>query len=458
MTSLAGLLQAAGARVTGSDGRLYPPTSEILSSLGLEVGEGFDPSRLDPAPDVVVIGNAISRGNPEVEAVLDRDLNYTSMPSLIARRFLKGRHPIVVAGTHGKTTTASMLAWVLTSAGRDPGFLIGGQPSNFDRPFHLGNGPAFVIEGDEYDSAFFDKGPKFMHYRPRTAILGTVEFDHADIYADLEAVQRAFGRLVNLVPKSGLLCRHEGCEATREASEGAFGRIEGFGLDAGEWRAADLEEGADGARFRLMRKGEELAEIRLQVSGAHNVLNALAVSAAATEQGLTPDELARGLAGFRGVRRRMETRGCVDGVTVLDDFAHHPTAIEATIRAVRRRFPDGRVWAVCEPRSWSLRRSVFQERLAGALAGADEIVMAAVYQSDKIPESERLDPQRVIDELVGRGASARHLPQVAEILELLVESTRPGDVVAIMSNGAFEGLHDRLLEGLRARSTTPRTA
>jgi UDP-N-acetylmuramate: L-alanyl-gamma-D-glutamyl-meso-diaminopimelate ligase len=452
MTSLAGLLQAAGARVTGSDRALYPPTSEIVRALGLPVS-AFDAARLQPAPDLVVIGNAVSRGNPEVEAVLDRDLRYTSMPALVAERFLRGRHSIVVAGTHGKTTTASMLAWVLTHAGRAPGFFIGGQPCDLDLPFRLGTGPAFVIEGDEYDTAFFDKGPKFMHYRPRTAIVGTVEYDHADIYADLGQIKTAFRRFTNLVPASGLLVRHEECAATREVTEGAPCRVTGFGLAEGAWRASDVREEEQGVRFRLERDGRTLAEIRLRVSGTHNVLNALAVAAAASEQGLTPAEIEAGLGTFNGVRRRMESRGSADGVTVVDDFAHHPTAIAATLAAARRRYPRARLWALCEPRSWSLRRNVFQSGLAAALEPADEIVLAAVYEAERIPEGERLDVPALVAELVRRGRRARFVREAGEIAALVAAEARAGDVVVVMSNGSFGGIHGRLLGALSERAS-----
>jgi len=456
MTSLAGLLQASGCRVTGSDGALYPPTSDILRALRLEIHAGFDPARLEPAPDLVVIGNAVSRGNPEVEAVLDRDLTYASMPAVIAGRFLRGRHSIVVAGTHGKTTTASMLAWTLARAGREPGFLIGGQPRNFDLPFRLGGGAAFVIEGDEYDTAFFDKGPKFMHYRPRTAVLGAVEFDHADIYADLGQVKAAFRRFVNLVPSRGLVVRNDDCDAAREVTSGALARVEGFALGAAPWRAEITSEDPSGVAFRILRHGEPFAAVRLRVGGAHNVLNALAAVAAAVEQGLGAAEIAAGLESFDGVRRRLETRGCEDGVIVLDDFAHHPTAIEATLRAVRARHPASRVWAVCEPRSWSLRRNVFQDELAGALAEADEVVVAAVFAADRIQPAERLDPERLVADLRRRGRGARFVPEPDAIVALLAGEARAGDVVTVMSNGGFGGLHERLLQALAARAVAPR--
>ncbi len=456
MTALAGLLHESGCRVSGSDGKLYPPTSTILSKLGLEVHEGFDAAHLAPAPDLVVVGNATSRGNPEVEETLDRNLAYTSMPRLISERFLRQRHAVVVSGTHGKTSTTSMLAWVLTHAGRDPGFLIGGLPRNFDFPFRLGSGPAFVIEGDEYDSAFFDKGPKFMHYRPDTALVGTVEFDHADIYRDLDHVKTVFRHLTNLVPRRGLLVRYADCDVTREVTDAAHCRVEGYGFDSGHWRATDLIEQPQGARFRVQLRGEPFCEVAMAMSGEHNVLNALAVVAAAHEQGLGAQEIADGLATFQGVRRRLDCRGTADNVTVLDDFAHHPTAIHATLRAVRQRYPEARIWVVLEPRSWSLRRNIFQERLVEALAPADEIVVADVYRGAEIADSERLDPRRLVADLRAAGHNARFLPDVQQIVEQLSHSAGPGDVVTIMSNGAFGGLPDRLLRSLRSRSEAAR--
>jgi UDP-N-acetylmuramate: L-alanyl-gamma-D-glutamyl-meso-diaminopimelate ligase len=451
MTALAGLLHASGCRVTGSDGPLYPPTSTLLARLGLEVGEGFDPARLAAPPDLVVVGNAVSRGNPEVEEVLDRALPYTSMPRLIAERFLPGRHSIVVAGTHGKTTTAAMLAWVLACAGREPSFLVGGLPRNFDLPYALGRGRAFVVEGDEYDTAFFDKSPKFVHYRPDTALVGTVEFDHADIYRDLREVETAFRRLVALVPRRGLVVRHADCPTTLAVTGSAWSRVEGYGFAGGDWRAEGLAETEAGTTFEVHRAGRPFCRVVLPLGGAHNALNALAVIAAASEQGLEAAAIVDGLARFEGVRRRLEVRGTAAGVTVIDDFAHHPTAIEATLRAVRGRYAGRRVWAVLEPRSWSLRRNVFQERLAAALEPAAQVVLAAVYRADQVPAGERLDPERLAADIAARGRPARHVPDVAEIVALLVREAAAGDVVLIMSNGGFDGLHERLLGALRER-------
>ncbi len=450
MAALAGLLHEAGCRVTGSDQELYPPTSTLLRELGLEVFGGYDARHLRPAPDLVVVGNAVRRGNPEAEEVLDRRLRCTSMPRLIAERFLEGRHAIVVVGTHGKTTTAAMIASILHHAGRDPGFLVGGSLLNFDRSYNRGTGPAFVIEGDEYDTAFFDKGPKFMHYRPDTAVVGTVEFDHADIYRDLDEVKRVFGWFTNTVPSRGLVVRHEECEVTREVTSRAPCRVEGFGFDEGTWQAASVRHG-DGVRFRIVRDGRFFAEVFVPVAGDFNVRNALAATGAAVEQGIPAREIRAALAEFRGVRRRLEVRGEADGVLVLDDFAHHPTAISETLRAVRQRYAGRRIWAVLEPRSWSLRRNIFQDRLAASFDSADEVVIAAVYKSEDVPSGSRLDPGRLVDDLASRGKPARVLPGADAIVGFLLESSRPGDVVAVLSNGAFDGLHDKLLSRLEIR-------
>jgi UDP-N-acetylmuramate: L-alanyl-gamma-D-glutamyl-meso-diaminopimelate ligase len=451
MASLAGLFVDAGARVTGSDGPLYPPTSTILAELDIELYEGYDAKHLDPVPDLIVIGNAVSRGNPEAEECLDRRLPYRSMAAAIEERFLTGRHAIVVAGTHGKTTTTAMLAWTLDSAGRAPGFLIGGLPHNFKRSWRIGTGPAFVIEGDEYDTAFFDKGPKFMHYRPDTALISTVEFDHADIYRDEEDVKRAFRWLTNIVPRRGLIVRHEDSENTCEVTAHAQSRVEGYGLAAGRWRADRIVHGADGVSFRILRDGAPFADVNLPISGEYNVRNALAVTAAAQEQGLTPAEIAKGLSTFRGVKRRMDVVGEAAGVLVLDDFAHHPTAIGETLRAVRQRYPGRRVVAVLEPRSGSLRRRVFQEKLPMAFDAADEILLAEVFGADKLAPEERLDPGRLVEDIAGRGKRARFLPSVDAIVHYLKENARSGDVVAVLSNGGFGGIHRKLLDALGSR-------
>jgi UDP-N-acetylmuramate: L-alanyl-gamma-D-glutamyl-meso-diaminopimelate ligase len=454
MASLAGLFHGAGCRVTGSDGPLYPPTSTILAAMGVTVFPAYDAKNLAPVPDLIVIGNAVSRGNPEAEEVLDRRLPYLSMAAAIEQRFLAGRHVIVVAGTHGKTTTTAMLASVLQHAGRDPGFLIGGSALNFEAPYRIGTGRAFVIEGDEYDTAFFDKGPKFMHYRPDTALIGTVEFDHADIYRDEAEVKKVFRWLTNIVPRRGLIVRHEDCATTVAVTEHAQARIEGYGLQNGAWRAASIVHHTDGVSFRVTRGGATFADLKLAVSGEYNVRNALAVTAAAVEQGLTAAEIRAGLAAFKGVKRRMEVKGEARGVLVIDDFAHHPTAIAQTLLAVKQRYPGRRLWCVLEPRSWSLRRNVFQETLPAAFDGADEIVLAEVFGADKIPPAERLDPERLVSDIARRGRTARFLPGVDAIVAHLADEARPSDVVAVLSNGGFGGIHEKLLAALDAKVRT----
>jgi UDP-N-acetylmuramate: L-alanyl-gamma-D-glutamyl-meso-diaminopimelate ligase len=373
---------------------------------------------------------------------------------VVAERFIAGHHSIVVAGTHGKTTTSAMLAWVLDHAGRAPGFLVGGLPRNFSRPYRLAHGGAFVIEGDEYDTAFFDKGPKFMHYRPDTAVIGTVEFDHADIYRDLVEVRKVFTWFTNIVPRRGLVVRHEDCPTTREVTAKALSRVEGYGIEAGEWRAVDLGVDSEGTHFRILRPEGQFAKAFLPMFGEYNVRNALSVTAAAAEQGLSPEEIVSGLAAFQGVSRRLEVRGEVDGITILDDFAHHPTAIAATLTAVRARLPGSRIWAVLEPRSWSLRRNVFQDRLAQAFEAADEIVIAEVYGAEAIPPAERLDPERLVAEIGAGGRRARFLPGVDAIVAVLTEECRRADAIVILSNGAFGGIHEKLLEALEARHRT----
>jgi UDP-N-acetylmuramate: L-alanyl-gamma-D-glutamyl-meso-diaminopimelate ligase len=452
MAALAGLFHERGARVTGSDVKLYPPTSTILEQMGIEVFEGYDAAHLVPSPDLVVVGNAVRRGNPEAEEVLDRRLAHTSMARAIEERFLPGRHSIVVAGTHGKTTTTSLVAWLLHHAGRDPGFLIGGLPKNFENSYRIGGGPAFVIEGDEYDTAFFDKGPKFMHYRPDTALIGSVEFDHADIYTDLDDVKRAFRWLTNIVPRRGLIVRHEDDAVAREVTQAALARVQGYGSSQGEWRAEAIEHHPSGMLFRILRHGNLFANVATPMSGTYNVRNALAATAAAVEQGLTAQEIVNGLATFEGVRRRLDVRGEVAGVLVVDDFAHHPTAIGETLRAMRLRWPGRKIWAVLEPRSWSLRRNVFQDRLAAAFDDADEVVIAQVFGSEALPQDVRLDPERLVTDLARRERPARFLPDVDAIVAHLVAHAAPGDLVAVLSNGAFGGLHGKLLEALGERA------
>ncbi len=452
MASLAGLLRERGWELTGSDENVYAPMSTQLAALGIPLRSPYDAANVPEDADLVVIGNALSRGNPEVEAVLDRKQRMTSMPALLADEFLRGRTSLVVAGTHGKTTTTSLLAFLLEKTGRAPSFLVGGMPMDFDRSYRLGRGPCFVVEGDEYDCAFFDKRPKFVHYMPDVAIVGNLEFDHADIYADLAAVQTAFVRLMNVIPRRGLLVA--GVESAPLAAILGKARcgVETFALgrDA-DWRAETTGCDESGSRFRLRRAAADLGEFALSLPGEHNVRNAVAALAAAAAVGLRPEEARPHLAAFRGVKRRLELRGLVRGVAVYDDFAHHPTAVRETLRALGRGGAGGgRLWAVFEPRSYTSRTRVFQDAYAEAFAGADEVIVAAAHLPGKVPEGQRISEAELVASIAGRGGAARFLPSIDAILALLAAELRPGDRVAILSNGGFGGLPDKLLAVLAA--------
>ncbi len=449
MASLAGLLRERGHEVTGSDQDVYPPMSTQLEALGIPIRSPYAEANVPEDADLVVVGNALSRGNPEVEAVLDRRQRYISLPGLLAEEFLRPRRSLVVAGTHGKTTTTSMLAFLLHRAGLDPSFLIGGVPVDFGRSYRLGGGPHFVIEGDEYDCAFFDKRPKFVHYLPNVAIIGNVEFDHADIYADLAAVQLAFERLMNVVPRRGLLVAGTESPALAEIMDRARCRVETFGLHEGaDWRATEVRTTPSGSRFRLARHGRDEGEFTLPMGGEHNVRNALAALAAAAEAGVAPAAAREALARFQGVKRRLEVRGEAGGVTVYDDFAHHPTAVAATLSALRALGGAGRLVAVFEPRSFTSRTRVFQADFARAFSIADRVIVAAAHLPGKVPEARRLSEAGLVDEIRRRGTGADFIPGVDEIVRSLAGQLRPGDRVAVLSNGGFGGIHDKLLRAL----------
>jgi UDP-N-acetylmuramate: L-alanyl-gamma-D-glutamyl-meso-diaminopimelate ligase len=459
MASLAGLMKARGHHVTGSDQDVYPPMSDQLAELGIAVRSPYDARNVPEDADLVVIGNALSRGNPEVEAVLDRKQPMTSMPALLAGEFLRRRTSLVVAGTHGKTTTASLLAYLLHACGRDPSFLVGGIPVDFGRSQRLGSGPVFVVEGDEYDSAFFDKRPKFVHYLPDVAVIGNVEFDHADIYPDLAAVKTAFKHLLAVVPRRGTLIAGVESPALAELLPAARCRVESFGLGPGyDWSAEDVRCGPGGTRFRLRAAGRDLGEFRVALAGEHNVRNALAALAACAAAGLEPERARAALAAFAGVKRRLELRGRVAGAAVYDDFAHHPTAVRATLRALRALDPPeagGRLIAVFEPRSYTSRTRVFQDAFARALAEADEVVVAAAHLPAKVPEGQRLSEQALVAAVAALGVRARFVPAVPAIVELLGGEVRAGDRVLALSNGGFGRIHERLLAALAARGPGP---
>jgi len=447
MASLAGMLKSRGFAVRGSDAAAYPPMSDFLSGLGIPLAQPFDARNLEPRPDMVIVGNAISRGNPELEYVLEERLPFTSMPAVIHDEFLLGKQRLVVAGTHGKTTTTSMLAWVFQVAGRNPSFLIGGLAENFGSSFAVTGGNEFILEGDEYDTAFFDKGPKFLHYFPDGVILTSVEFDHADIYRDLEAVKFAFRRLVNLVPRNGRVIAWDGSATVSECVERAFCGVERYGFAEGsQWRIVDAVYESSRTMWKVLRGGEPWAEFEFGMAGEYNVLNATAAAALAFDYGVPVEAITEALRTFKSVKRRLEVRAEIGGVTVVDDFAHHPTAIAETLKALRVRYPGRRLWAVLEPRSNTLRRNIFQHELTRSLALADEVVIASVFfkQTDALRPEERLNVAELTAELEQAGKHARQLANADEIVATIAPEAKAGDVVAILSNGGFGDIYEKL--------------
>jgi UDP-N-acetylmuramate: L-alanyl-gamma-D-glutamyl-meso-diaminopimelate ligase len=450
MASLAGMLKQRGFRVTGSDAAAYPPMSDFLASLDIPVSQPFAESNLQPSPDLVVVGNAISRGNPELEHILDQRIAFCSLPQILHDEFLRGKEVLVVAGTHGKTTTTSMLSWIFHSAGEQPSFLIGGIAENFGSSFALGKGKYFILEGDEYDTAFFDKGPKFLHYFPDSVILTSVEFDHADIYKDLESVETAFKRLVNLVPRRGRIVAYDSGDSLDRCLARSFSPVERYGnTDKAAWRISDLNLEPTRTTWSVLRDGQPWAEFEFALGGEYNVLNATAAAAMAASYGISKATIASALKSFKSVKRRLEVKAQINGITVIDDFAHHPTAIAATLKALRARFPGARLWAILEPRSNTLRRNVFQSDLANSLSLADEVIIAAVFKSDAIPEGERLDLNAVAQRVQDQGTRARIIADADAIVATAAPEMRPGDVVAILSNGGFGGIYEKLPQRLK---------
>jgi len=462
MASLAGMLQGKGHHVTGSDMAAYPPMSDLLRLLGISVAEPFSEKNLQPTPDLVIVGNALSRGNAEVEYVLDKRIPFTSMARITHEEFIAGHESLVVAGTHGKTTTTSMLAWIYEVASKRqpelaPSFLIGGIAENFGSSFQLRDGRPFIIEGDEYDTAFFDKGPKFMHYFPDSMILTHVEFDHADIYRDLDAVKTAFKRLVNLVPRHGRVVGFDGSENVTECVAKAFCSVERYGFAAESyWRITSLSQKEGHTAWRVLRNSSEWGEFTLPMAGEHNALNATAAAVLAFGQGIELSAITKALRTFASVKRRLEVKAVVAGVTIIDDFAHHPTAIRETLRALRAAYSGAKLWAVLEPRSNTLRRNVFERELVEALGLADEIVLAGVFKQESIPQDERLHPEGILRGLQQAGHRTELHESVNEIVDAIAPRLRGGDVVAILSNGGFDGIYEKLpqrLEELRRRAT-----
>jgi UDP-N-acetylmuramate: L-alanyl-gamma-D-glutamyl-meso-diaminopimelate ligase len=456
MAPLAGMLKESGYQVSGSDAGVYPPASILLQSLGIEYATSFDAKNLTPAPDLIVVGNAISRGNVEVEEMLDRGLKHRSLPEILEEFFLPGKHSVVVSGTHGKTTTTAMLAWIFAVAKRQPNFLVGGVAENFGKSYGLGGGEDFILEGDEYDSAYWDKAAKFFHYQPDDLVITSLEFDHADIYCDFEAYQLAFRRLVNLVPRRGSVVvwgDSSGGEALQAVTEKAFSPVYRYGFDeSNDWVAHDVIADGDGMKFRVAHHREDFAEFRLNASGRHNVLNSLAAIVVAQGRGIPAAAIREALDTFHSVKRRMDVKGEVAGILVVDDFAHHPTAIHATIDAARLRWPGRRIWAILEPRSNSMRRKVFQDSLPAALSLADRILLTSVHRAGLLSDDNRLDPETVAQNVRALGKDARVLPNAIAIAELLASEAKKGDVLLVMSNGSFDGLCEKLLKTLSTSS------
>ncbi len=457
MGALAGLLKASGHDVRGSDSDVYPPMSTQLAEQGIAVMTGYGEANLGWGPDVVVVGNVCSKDHVEVVAAQAKGFRLTSFPALLEELYLTEHPAVVVAGTHGKTTTASLASFVFTDAGLDPSFVVGGIPTNFGRSWRFGKpGGPFVIEGDEYDTAFFDKGSKFFHYRPRYAILTSVELDHIDIFSSLDAVKEAFRTFVRLLPAEGLLVVAADSENAIEVAAAARCRVERYQVvraghapdESVDWVARPLANRGTRTLFEVSHKGRMFGVFDFGLSGAYNLANALSVIAVGHSLGLPSDVLARGLRRFAGVRRRQELRGVAQGVRVIDDFAHHPTAVRETLDGLRQRFPGGRLIAIFEPRSATSRRGLFQKDYAEAFAAADEIIVGAVHLPEKAPPGDRLDPERLAADLRGKGLAARHLADVGTIVEQVATTAAAGDTVVVMTSGGFEGIHDRLLSRL----------
>jgi UDP-N-acetylmuramate: L-alanyl-gamma-D-glutamyl-meso-diaminopimelate ligase len=449
MGSVAAGLRERGFEVSGSDESVYPPMSTFLESKGIALSAGYRPENIPEDADMIVIGNAMKRGNSEVEAVLNRKLNYISLPEVLKELFMRGRHNLVVTGTHGKTTTTALLTWILTVAKLDPGFMIGGIPTNLGQGARFNDSKYFVIEGDEYDSAFFDKRSKFVHYLPELVIVNNIEFDHADIFNNLEEIKLSFRRLFNIVPQNGMILLNgddANCLDTARQLKPLMAQIEEVGFSENcARRIRDVSYSADGSRFILVED-----EFEIPMVGEFNIRNAAMAISAARFYGVSVEDVRKALKSFKGIARRQEVRGEVRGIKVIDDFGHHPTAIRETLRALRHRFAGARLWAVFEPRSNTTRRAVFQQELPDALKLADGVFISQVARLDQIPENERLNPEAVVRAIADSGRPAFYEPDAAHIVEKLVPLLKEKDVVAVFSNGGFDGIHAKLLEKLKA--------
>ena len=444
MAALAGLLKKTGHNVTGSDAKIYPPMSTLLSNAGIKIFPGYKKENISKDIDLVIVGNAVSKKNEEVQAVLDAGISYTSFPAALSQFFLEGRKSLVVTGTHGKTTTTSLLSWVLESAQRKPGFMVGGWLKNFDTNHQVPVGDYFVTEGDEYDSAFFDKGPKFLHYRPDASILTGIEFDHADIFSDLDQIKQVFRDYVKLI--KGIILVKSDDENIRNVLPSASCKVETYGFDEkADWRIEDYRFEKGCGHFSLSFKNKKQADFQLAMIGRHNVENAAAVAALCLNLGLTADEINVGFQTFKGIKRRQEIVGEKSGVTVIDDFAHHPTAIDLTINAVKEAYLGQRVWAVFEPRSATSRRKVFEDSFPKSFLKADRVIFAGLFAPEKIKDEERLNVQTVIASINNMGGIAEYIPQVDDIVDFITKNAKSEDVILVMSSGGFDGIHRKIL-------------
>ena len=452
MGSLAGMLKDTGYEITGSDVAVYPPMSTYLEGLGIEVMEGFNTENLAHNPDLVVVGNVIRAVYDEAVALLDSDLPYCSFPQILGLLFLQSAQSIVIAGTHGKTTTTSIAAWLFEAAGKDPGFLIGGIAKNFDRTARAGGGEFFVIEGDEYDTAFFDKRPKFLHYKPNIAVLTSVEFDHADIYTDEAHVRASFRELVGIMPDNGCLIARWDDPGVRAVCENTPCEIWKYGPgESWDGRIEDVNTDTGTMTFSVLRDGQPIGTYESSLVGEHNLYNQVAATAAAVRAGISPDALTAGFSSFLGIKRRQEILAEPGRITVLDDFAHHPTAVRLTLQSLRQRFGKRRLWAVWEPRSATSRRNIFQKEYATAFDAADQVIIAKPYDQSRIPEAERFSSELLVEDLAHRGVDAMTLEDTLDIAAVLATRAQPLDVIAILSNGGFNGLHGEVIHLLTKR-------
>lgn len=450
MTALAGMLKSRGFEVKGSDENVYPPMSTFLQQLGIPVYEGYHEDHLLGLPDLVVIGNAMSRGNPEVEAVLDRKIPYVSLPFALRELFIRGHYSCVIAGTHGKTTCSSLLAWILQNAGRDPGFFIGGIPENFGQGYKVGQGDVFVVEGDEYDSAFFDKGSKFLHYLPDLVILNNIEYDHADIFKNIDEIEIAFQRLIKLIPRNGFLISGWDDPVVQKLSRETFSKLVTFGLtESADWQARNISAEQSGYHFDVFHKNELFHRFETTLHGTHMVRNCLGVVAACHLLGLDAAEIQAGLHTFKNVRRRLQLLGAVDEITIYDDFAHHPTAVKATLSGLRRTFPNNRLWAIFEPRTASSRRKIFEQAFIDAFSDADNVILTPIQRHKPLPESERLAIENVTQGLSEKAIPNWILSPNQDMLDFLQENLRKGDIVLFMSNGDFNQIPNKLITQLK---------